>query len=134
MAIKKLIIAFAGPLVNCFIAIITLAFYERASLQIQTIVYANLLLAIFNLLPIYPLDGGRILQEIIHMIKGKEKAYEVVNYIAKVTTIILTIVTSILILYIHNIAFVIILSYLWYLVIKNEQNYQMKKRIYELLN
>lgn len=133
MAIKKLVVALAGPLVNCFIAMLALAFSEKMPLQMQNIIYANLLLAIFNLLPIYPLDGGRILQEIIHMIKGKEKAYEVVNYIAKVTVIILTIITSILILYIHNIAFLVILGYLWYLVIKNEQSYQMKKRIYELL-
>lgn len=103
---------------------------ERAA----TIIYTNMVLAIFNMIPIYPLDGGRILQETIHILKGKEKAYQITNNIAKVVIIILTIITSIVILYIHNIAFLVILSYLWYLVVRNEKRYQIKKKIYELLN
>lgn len=95
------------------------------------VIYANLLLAIFNLLPIYPLDGGRILQEIIHIQKGRQKAYEITNYVAKVTIVFLTIITSIVILYIHNIAFIIIIAYLWYLVIKHDKIYRIKKQIYE---
>ena len=47
------------------------------------------------------------------------------------TVIILTIITSISILYIHNIAFVIILTYLWYLSIQNEKTYTLKKKVYE---
>ena len=90
-----------------------------------------MLLAIFNLLPIYPLDGGRILQEIVHIKKGKEESYKITNLVSKITVIILTIIESIVILYIHNIAFIIMLIYLWFLVIKNERQYAIKKKIYE---
>lgn len=48
-----------------------------------------------------------------------------------ITVILLTILTSITILYIHNIAFIIILAYLWYLNIQNEKTYRLKKKIYE---
>ena len=48
-----------------------------------------------------------------------------------ITVILITILTSITILYIHNIAFIIILAYLWYLNIQNEKTYRLKKKIYE---
>lgn len=99
--------------------------------NIAIIVYTNLLLAIFNLLPIYPLDGGRILQEIVNIQKGKQEAYRITNSVSKITVIILTAIVSIVILYIHNIAFILILTYLWFLVIKNEKQYIIKNKIYE---
>lgn len=85
-------------------------------------------------MPIYPLDGGRILQEVIHIKKGKEESYKITNSVSKITIIMLTIIESIVILYIHNIAFIIILIYLWILVIKNEKQYSIKMKIYEQIN
>lgn len=51
-----------------------------------------------------------------------------------ISVILLTILTSITILYIHNIAFIIILAYLWYLNIQNEKTYKLKKKVYETIN
>ena len=98
----------------------------------ETIIYSNLLLAIFNLLPIYPLDGGRILKEVIHIFKGSKVAYQKSNLISFVTVIVLTIMVSISILYIHNIAFLLILIYLWYLVIKSQKEYEIYEKTMEL--
>lgn len=39
----------------------------------QVVIYANLLIALFNLIPIYPMDGGRVLKEVLHIIFGKKK-------------------------------------------------------------
>ena len=113
LCIRRLIIA----MVNLAILIIGIL------LKRDIIIYGNLLLLIFNLIPIYPLDGGRILKQIIHIYKGKEIAYKRIIEISKVTIIILTILTSILILYIHNMAFLFILAYLWYITLKNQQEY-----------
>lgn len=126
-----MIISLAGPIVNIFIVVIASILPNELLISKQTIIYANLLLAIFNLLPIYPLDGGRILKEIVTIQRGREKAYDIINKASKITVILLTFVTSIAILYIHNISFIIILAYLWYLVLKNERMYKFRKRVYE---
>ena len=128
---KKIMIALAGPLINIFMIVICLFLPPSLNPAKTTIIYANLLLAIFNLLPVYPLDGGRILKEMVHILKGKEKSYEITNRISKVTVIALTVITSIAILLIHNIALLLILVYLWYLMIQNEKRYHIKKIMYE---
>lgn len=133
LCIKKIVIYLAGPMINFFLILICLLWNTELIILKETIIYSNLLLAIFNLLPIYPLDGGRIFKEIIHILKGKRVAYQKSNSISFITVIILTIVTSILILYIHNIAFLIILVYLWYLVIKNQKEYQVYEKTLELV-
>lgn len=133
LCLKKIIIASAGPITNLFIILICLIMCKDWNMPINTIIYSNLILAIFNLLPIYPLDGGRIIKEIIHIYKGKKEAEKTANYISKVVVVFLTIITSITILYIHNIAFVLVLAYLWYLVVQNEKSYQIKQRMYQAL-
>ena len=130
--IKKIIVAFAGPLTNLLIILITLKFNMNMFLGLK-IIYSNILIFLFNLIPIYPLDGGRILQGFLHMIFGKRKAEIYTNYVSFITLILITLIGSIAIFYIQNIAFFLIIILLWILYIKEDMIYRRRNKIYNLI-
>lgn len=139
ISLKKILICIAGPISNFIIATIFFIFTnckinildENLKTFFINTVYANLLIFIFNLIPIYPLDGGRILQEILHIKIGLRKSYSIIQDVSLVSIAILSAISSIIILYYKNIAIFIVLIYLWYLTIKCERDFTMKEKIYE---
>lgn len=133
LEIKKILVALAGPLTN-FIIIIIASNINIDLFKALIIIYTNFLIMIFNLLPIYPLDGGRILKGILHINFGIKKSEFYTNIISKITVAIITILSSVLILYIHNIAIALIDMYLWYLVIKEDIIYKKREKILENIN
>ena len=130
--IKKIIVALAGPITNFIIILIT-SNSKLDLIKSMLIIYTNFLIMIFNLLPIYPLDGGRILKGILHIVLGKRKSEKCINIISKITVTVITAISSILILYVHNISIVLIDVYLWYLVIKEDSIYKNREKIWTKL-
>ena len=128
--IKEIIVAIAGPIVNLLIFIITLLNEEKTYLN-NLIMYSNLLIFIFNLIPIYPLDGGRILKGILHIIFGKRTSYKITYDISIISNIILTAICSIAILYYKNIAIFLIVAYVWIILIREINRYNRIKKIME---
>ncbi len=133
LEIKKILVALAGPLTN-FIIIIIASNINIDLFKALIVIYTNFLIMIFNLLPIYPLDGGRILKGILHINFGIKKSEFYTNIISKITVAIITMLSSVLILYIHNIAITLIDMYLWYLVIKEDIIYKKREKILENIN
>ena len=82
------LIALAGPAANLIIGIALLAtqheFLPLEKLAVPTdanlierIALGNLLLGVFNLLPAYPMDGGRILRSLIALRKPEDEATQI---------------------------------------------------------
>lgn len=134
LALKKIIVAISGPIINFIIALVCV-FFEVSLFNISTefIVFSNLLIGFFNLIPIYPLDGGRIIKGILHIKAGLKNSYKYTYILSNVTIIFLTIISSIAILYLKNISILLILIYLWVMVIIENKRYDSKMNIYKLI-
>ena len=133
LELKKIFIAIAGPLSNIIIVLITLLLNINIELK-NSIIYSNLLIAMFNLLPLYPLDGGRILKSVLCLIKGKRKAESLINKISNIMFFLIMFVFSILTYYLKNIAVLFIMIYLLYIVIKENKIYRMKMQMYKIID
>ena len=119
LTLKNLIIAIAGPIVS-IILVILFTYIEIPYVTKQEAIYSNLLIAIFNLIPFYPLDGGRIIKGILHIEFGKEKSENIVSNVSKMTIVILTIVSSIAVYCLKNIAIFLVCIFLWSLILKEK--------------
>ena len=88
--IHELLVALAGPAVNVVIAIVLaallvvwrggdalvdMAFIEHSLLA--KLFYLNIILAVFNLLPAFPMDGGRVLRALLAMRLSYERATDI---------------------------------------------------------
>ena len=135
LCLKKIIILFAGPAINLVIAIIFFYFeLDISYISREEIIYSNLLIAIFNMLPIYPLDGGRIIKRILHIFCGLKKSIQFTLIISNITTIILNSILLFMIYLSQNLALAFILFYLTIIVIIENKRIKMKLKMYKILD
>ena len=127
----NILVAAAGPLTNLII-IFAILFFNISFIGRDLLVYANLLIFAFNLIPIYPLDGGRILKCILDRFYNDIRVENLINKISNFYIIVLTMIGSIAIYYLKNISILIIIGYLWYLVIKENKKISIKRKTIEL--
>ena len=115
------------------ILLLLLCIFRFSNLNLELIIYSNLIICLFNLIPIYPLDGGRILKSFFSLLIGRYKANNLISVISNVFMIILTFFSSILVFYLENIAIFLITVYLWGIMIKENRAIKMKIKLYQML-
>lgn len=80
----EILIAIAGPLVNAFLIVILIALwwvFPSSYAFTHLFVLANIYTFLFNLLPVFPLDGGRVLLAIFNLKKSRNKAFQVTKLV-----------------------------------------------------
>jgi Zn-dependent protease/CBS domain-containing protein len=100
---EELWVSFAGPLMNLLIAaaIFGYMFYTNSNAPIKLadvteasdanviarLAFGNLLLAAFNLIPAFPMDGGRILRALLSYIRTEEEATRIASWLGRALAI-----------------------------------------------
>jgi stage IV sporulation protein FB len=109
--IKRIFIICIGPLVNILLGIVFIQFSDDEILKFAAM--ANFCIGLFNMIPIYPLDGGRLLHMLLSDTIGVLNANELIIKISEIF-IILYILLGMLqvVLYPYNISLICIGLYL----------------------
>ena len=90
----EILIALAGPFFNLLLCIVCLALwwlFPQLYYFLDYFCFANLILGGFNLLPCFPLDGGRVFVNLLSKKIDREKAYKIANSLNIIFSLILVI-------------------------------------------
>jgi Zn-dependent protease len=102
--VQELVVAIAGPAVNVVLALIAglLAFslgvplvnpFTELTLTFTTLLsyllLYNVVLLVFNMLPAFPMDGGRVLRALLAMVMDYERATAVAVNIGRIAAVLL---------------------------------------------
>ena len=130
----KVMFYLIGPFTNLLIAILFLK-NNILFVELQTqIIYTNLLLFAFNLLPIIPLDGGKIVIEIVRLVYKDKFEVKKVLFISKFFLYIISFFYSIIIVKIKNIYILLLIIHLWYLYYVEEKKIMLYDKTIKIIN
>lgn len=116
--IKEIIIAIAGPIYS----LCTAYFVEDFRIQ-------NLFIFTTNMIPIFPLDGGRILKNIIILIFGEYTGTKIYDNIITFLIILLIILNIIIIVFLKNYNFIFVSLYIFQIAEEEIKKDKLKNKI-----
>lgn len=111
--LKELLISLAGPIASFLFALI---------LKNDVFKIMNLSIAIFNLIPIKPFDGGKIIENIFTIFFGLQTSKNILKILSKIFLNIFLILSIILIFFTKNYYLVILLIYMICIIKQEVEN------------
>lgn len=88
----EILVAISGPIVNLILMVICLALFWTFPVlysYLENFYFANFITLTFNFLPVYPLDGGRVLYATIKRKQPLKRAYRLIKIIGFIISILL---------------------------------------------
>ena len=129
---EEFILAIGGPLVNMiFVIIIGSLSYLSVLIMgpnwfsnfLYTLTIINAVMALFNLIPAYPMDGGRVLKSIIWKYTNQEEATVKAAFIGQIFAVILFVLS----IYFSQFVMLFISVFLYFQASKERTLYSNKK-------
>lgn len=88
--VDELLIHLSGPLFNILMAFFLYACYAYFPLPwLEPVIIANIVLALFNLMPFYPLDGGKITDLYLAIFLGYGRSQKISRFFSLLFTVFL---------------------------------------------
>lgn len=120
---KEIVVAMAGPVFSLLLAF----FFPKYKVE-------NCWIAILNLLPIAPLDGGRILKNTLWLVFGMEKGMERYQAFLRGFLILFVIFSVIQIVFLRNYFMIFSMLYLFQMVKEELKKDRIRRMVKALLN
>ncbi|HEY8423747.1 MAG TPA: M50 family metallopeptidase [Clostridia bacterium] len=133
-------IAVMGPITNIIVAIIFTAIWwliPSSYFFTETFVYANIVNALFNIMPVFPLDGGRIMLCLLSKRMPHYKAAKVIKYTGIVLGCVLIVLFIISAFFKINLSFCILGVFVFFCALvgeKKESYVRVYNRTYRTQN
>ena len=121
--VREIIVASAGPIFSLFLAFL-----------LREYAIENFFIFITNILPIYPLDGGRILKNLIILMIGMKNGIRIYNNLLRIFIILLLMLNIVLIIYLKSYRFIFVSLYIFQIASDELKKDKIRSQISTLLN
>lgn len=125
---REIALSISGPLVNLLFCISSIAFLPQTESS-QFFICANASVFIFNMLPVLPLDGGRIMKALFYLRSGEISSVKYVLVISKIFDVILIILGFGILYYTEfNFSILLIGVFVMFYIFDENKNYALLEK------